>query len=113
MKRLSARGVDNIHSIDGIMVKYVHNDILKKNGKQSTIKMGMSYFYMFQQENNSKHTAELNRQWLIWNIHKQLKTPAQSPDLKPIKHLLVILKRGVHKVSIKSKNHIKRVVIGE
>jgi hypothetical protein len=30
---VSARGVDNIHFIDGIMVKYVHNDILKKNGK--------------------------------------------------------------------------------
>ena len=27
---ISARGVDNIHSIDDIMVKYVHNDILKK-----------------------------------------------------------------------------------
>jgi hypothetical protein len=57
--------VGNIHFIDGIMVKYVYNDILKKNVKQSTIEMGMSYVYMFQQENNSKHTAELKRQWLI------------------------------------------------
>ena len=88
------------------MVKYVYNDILKKNAKQSTIKMGMSYVYLFQQENNSKHTAKLKRQWLIWNIPKQLKTPSQSPDLKPIEHLWVILKRGVHKVSIKSKNHL-------
>ena len=71
------------------MVKYVYNDILKKNVKQSTIKMGMSYVYMFQQENNSKHTAEF----------------------KPIEHLWAILKRGVHKVSIKSKYHLKRVVI--
>jgi hypothetical protein len=63
---ISARGVNNIHFIDGIMDKY------------------MSYVYMFQQENNSKHNAELNRQWLIWNIPKQLKTPAQSPDFKPI-----------------------------
>ena len=65
---ISARGVDKIHSIDGIMGKYVHNDILKKNGKQSNIKIGMSYVYMFQQENNNKQNAELNRQWLIWNI---------------------------------------------
>ena len=36
-----------------IMFKYVYNDILKKNAKQSTIKMGMSYVFMFQQENNS------------------------------------------------------------
>jgi hypothetical protein len=33
--------------MDGIMVKYVYNDILKKNVKQSTIKMGMLYVYMF------------------------------------------------------------------
>ena len=109
---ISARGEDNIHSIDGIMVKYVHNDILKKKVKQSMIKMGMSCIYMFQQENSSKPNAELNMQWLIWKIPKQL-TPAQSPDLKPIEHLWVIFKRGVHKVSIKSKNHLKRVVIRE
>ena len=58
------------YTIDGIMVKYLQNDILKKNVKQSTIKMRMSYIYMFQQENSSKHTAELKRQWLIWNIPK-------------------------------------------
>jgi hypothetical protein len=105
--------VGKIHFINVIMVKYEYNDILKKNVKQSTMKMGMSYVYMFQQENNNKHNAELNRQWLIWNIHKQLKTPAQSPDLKPIEHLWAILKRGVHKVIIRSNNHLKRVVIQE
>jgi hypothetical protein len=66
----SAIGVGNIHFFDGIMVKYVYNDILKKNVKQSTIKMGMSYVYMFQRENNSNHNAELNGQLLIWNIPK-------------------------------------------
>ena len=95
------------------MVKYVYNDILKKNVKQSPIKMGMSYVYMLQRENSIKHNAELNRQWLIRNIPKQMKTPAQSPDLKPIDHLWAILKRGIHKVSIKSKNRLKRSVIQE
>ena len=37
---ISARGVGNIHFIDGMMVKYVYNNILKKNVKESTIKMG-------------------------------------------------------------------------
>ena len=80
---------------------------------QSITKMGMSYVYMFQRENNSNHNAELNRQLLIWNIPKQFKMPTQSPDLKPIAHLWAILRRGVYKMSIKSKNHLKRVVIRE
>ena len=109
----SARGVGYIHFIDGIIVKYVYNDILKKNVKQSTIKIGMPNVYMFQQDNDSKHTAELNRQWLIWDIPKKLKMLAEYLDLNPIEYLWAILKRGVHKASIKSKNHLKSVVIRE
>ena len=69
----------------------------------------MPYVYMFHQENNSKHNAELNRQWLIWNIPKQ---PAQSPDFNPIEHLWAIFKRDVNKVSILNRR-TKRAVIRE
>ena len=75
---------------------------------QNAFKMGMSYVYKLQQNNNNKHTAELNRN--IWDIPKQ---PAQYPDLNPIEHLWATLKRVVHKVSIISKHHLKRVVIRE
>jgi hypothetical protein len=110
---ISARELGNIHFIDGIMDKYVYNGILKKNVKEITIKMGMPYVYMFQQNKNTKHNAELNRQWLIWNVPKRLKMLVQSPDLNRIEHLWAILKRGFHKVSIKSKSHLKRAVIRE
>ena len=106
---ISARGVGNIHFIDGTMDKYVYNDIQKKNVKQIAIKMGMLNVHTFQQDNNSKHTSELNRQWLIWNIPKQLKMPAQSPDLNTIENLRAILKMCVHKMSIKSKDRLKRL----
>ena len=61
---VSARGVDNIHSIDGIMVKYVHNDMLKKKMSSKVPSRWECHIYMFKQENSSKHNAELNRQWL-------------------------------------------------
>ena len=60
---ISARGVDNIHFMDGIMDKYVYSDILMKNVKQSTIKMGMPNAYMFQQDNDSKHNAMINMEY--------------------------------------------------
>ena len=37
---ISAFGVGNIHIIDGIMDKSMYNDILRQNGKLSTIKLG-------------------------------------------------------------------------
>ena len=48
---MSARGVGNIHFINGIMNKYLYNI---KNTK--SIKMGMPNVYMFQQDNNSTDT---------------------------------------------------------
>ena len=39
--------------------------------------------------------------------------PTQSLHLNPIEHLWAIFEKGVHKVSIKSKDHLKRVVIQE
>ncbi|KAJ4426496.1 hypothetical protein ANN_27310, partial [Periplaneta americana] len=68
--------------------------------------------YIFQQDNN-KHTAEMNEHWLIWNVPKQLHTPPQSPDLNPIKHLWSKLKENIHKNTISSKEHLKTVVLEE
>lgn len=110
---MSSKGVGTIHFIDGIMNQWVYNDILKKNIKQSAEKMGMSASYAFQQDNDPKHTAAINKHWLIWNVPKQLKTPAQSPDLNPIEHLWGILKRNVHQHNVSSKNELKRVVSEE
>ena len=67
---MSGKGVGTIQFIDGTMDKHVYNNILKNNVKQSALKMGMPANYMFQQDNDSKHTAEINKLWLIWNIPK-------------------------------------------
>ena len=96
---MSARWVDNIHFVHAIMDNYVCNDILRKNVKESAFKMGMPNVHMFQKDYDNKHTEEFNRQWLIWDIPKQSKTPAQYPDLNHFE-------KGVHKVSIKSKDHL-------
>ena len=75
--------------------------------------MGMPNVYMLQQDNDSKHTFELNMKWLLWNIPKPLKMPAQPQDLKPTERVWAILKRGDNKKNVKSKGHLKRVLIQE
>ncbi|KAJ4439272.1 hypothetical protein ANN_07392 [Periplaneta americana] len=75
--------------------------------------MDLPSVYIFHQDNDSKHTAEMNKHWLIWNVPKQLHTPPQSSDLNPIKHLWSKLKENIHKNTISSKEHLKTVVLEE
>ncbi|KAJ4426656.1 hypothetical protein ANN_26454 [Periplaneta americana] len=106
---MSSKGVGNIDFTDEIMDKVVYNNILKNNVKESAIEMGLPPVCIFQQD-DSKHTAEMNKHWLILNVPKQLHTPCQSPDLNPIEHLWSTLKENVHKNTISSKEHLKTVV---
>ncbi|KAJ4427525.1 hypothetical protein ANN_25173 [Periplaneta americana] len=105
---MSSKGVGTIHFIDDNLNKWGYLNILKNNVKQSVEKMGLLASYMFQQDNDPKHTAEINKLWLIWNVPKQLRTPAQSADLNPIEHLWPILKRRVRKCKVTSKEDLKR-----
>ena len=72
MRCMSADGVGNMEYNHGIMNKTVYNKILKKNVKQSAEKLGMLPLFIFQEDNDSKHIAEISKLWIIWNVPHQL-----------------------------------------
>ena len=84
---MAASGVGNLVLIDRIMDKTIYLNILKDNLKQSALKLGLERSFVFQQDNDPKHTAHVVREWLLYNTPKQLKPPPQSPDLNDIEHL--------------------------
>ena len=88
---MSAAGTGNLVFIDTVMDQNVYLNILKENLKQSALKLGMPSV-----DNDPKHTAYKVKEWLLYNVPKQLKTPPQSPDMNPIKNLWWILKQLVH-----------------
>jgi transposase len=80
-----------------------HVNILRGNLKKSVRKLGMQDSYLFQQDNDPKHTARVTREWLLYNAHGLLETPPQSPDINPIENLWSLWKKKNKKCKYSSR----------
>ena len=60
----SRSGVGNLCFIEGNMDRFLYREILRKNLLQSCQKLGLENSFVFQHDNESKHTAGLVKDWL-------------------------------------------------
>ena len=79
----AAGGTGALHKIDGVMRKGNDVDILKQHLKTSVRKLNLGREWVFQINNNPKHTSKVVAKWLKDNKVKVLEWPSQSPDLNP------------------------------
>ncbi|GFX74043.1 transposable element Tcb2 transposase [Trichonephila clavipes] len=107
---VAALGVGKLVFIDGIMHKMAYLNILPNNLKESADKLGVGSNFIFQQDNDPKHTEFVVKEWLLYHCGNQLNTPPQSPDLNVIKNLWSHLERAVQKHQITSKEQLKSVL---
>uniref|UniRef100_A0AAY5KGU3 Transposase Tc1-like domain-containing protein n=1 Tax=Esox lucius TaxID=8010 RepID=A0AAY5KGU3_ESOLU len=109
----SAKGTGRRHRIEGRMDGAMYRKTLANNLLPSERALKMGRGWVFQHDNDPKHTARATKEWLRKKHFKVLKWPSQSPDLNPVKNLWRELKVRIAQRQPRNLKDLEKVCMEE
>ena len=100
-------GVGNLVFMESTMKKEDYFSILQQNVTPRVEKLGLGGNWMFQQDNEPKHSSRIVKEWLLYRKPKVLDHPPQSPDNYPIEHLWEYVDKKLRELNISCKYDLK------
>ena len=107
---VSGFGVGNLAEISTRMTGSVYVKTLSDNLLESAQNMGIADNFIFQQDNDPKHTSNIAKGWFADNNIEKLEWPPQSPDLSYIENLWDFVDRKVHSNKFKSLQDFRKSI---
>lgn len=92
---VAGSGVGNLTEVSTKMNAEVYVNILDNNLVQSADELKIRDNFMFQSDNDPKHTSKLAKKWLNDNNIETIEWPPQSPDLTFIENLWDFVDRNI------------------